>query len=320
MRVFVTLFCLGLTLACAPPAGGSRSGGGNNADAGNMSADAGVECTRSSDCAEGFRCISNACEEIDQGCANDRDCRIGERCDNDGQCVEAGGGNNGGCQTNADCTQQGQICDNGTCKSGAYGSCTSDADCASGTGCLLQSQDGQRVCGTLCQQSAQCANHESCQQATVCVPNQCQTPNQACDAHGTDDGLCVTVGQSSVCVKGASNGAGCEPFGASTCSNGEICQPVGAMGSDTYCGSTQNLEAGAPCEKGMLTSLFADEDCAAGNTCVPTQQGTLCLPYCRAGQNTDCPTVDGTAFNCVPLSQINQQFQGSPWGLCQPQQ
>ncbi len=319
MRILTAVFCLCLTVACAPPAGGGGGGASNRADAGNGSADAGVECMRSSDCAEGYRCVSNACEEIDQGCDNDRDCRIGERCDDNGQCIEVGNGN-GGCQTNSDCTGQGQVCDNGSCKSGAYGACTSDADCATGTGCLLRTQDGQQFCGTLCQQSNQCVNHESCQQATVCAPNACQTPGQTCDAHATGDGQCINAGQISVCVKGVSNGAGCEPFGASTCSNGEICQPVSAAGGETYCGTTQNIQGGAPCQNGMLTSLFADEDCAAGYTCVPTQQGTLCLPYCRAGQNADCPTIDGTTFNCVPLSQLDQQFQGSPWGLCQPQQ
>ena len=60
-------------------------------------------------------------------------------------------------------------------------------------GACYNLKTARRVCGTLCQSSDQCANHESCQQATVCVPNQCQTPNQACDAHGTGDGLCVNV-------------------------------------------------------------------------------------------------------------------------------
>ena len=319
MRIFAAVFCLSLSVACAPPA----SQDGNSLDRAvpaEVNANPDVECRSSRDCAQGFGCIESVCEEIvDEGCDVDRDCRIGERCDNR-ECVQVESGTVGGCQTNADCTQQGQICDNGSCKSGAYGACTTDTDCATGTGCLLRTQDGQQFCGTLCQQNSQCANHESCMQSTVCAPNACQTPEQVCDAHATSDGKCVNAGQISVCVKGASNGAGCEPFGASGCSNGEICQPVSATGGATYCGSTQNLQAGAPCEKGMLTSLFADEDCAAGHTCVPTQQGTLCLPYCRAGQNADCPTIDGTAFNCVALSQLDQSFQGSPWGLCQPQQ
>lgn len=317
MHKAVIISCLSLFVACAPPAGGGGGGGGGSADAGAGSADAGLECTRSSDCDQGFRCVRNACEEVDQGCGDDRDCMVGERCDN-GECVEAGGGN--GCQTNADCTGEGQVCDEGACKSGAYGSCQTDADCASGTGCLLQSQDGAKFCGTLCQQNEQCANHEACMQATVCAPNQCQSAGQSCDAHGTGDGQCIDIGQAAFCVKGAANGAGCAPFGESTCGNGEICQPLTASASDTFCGETQNLETGAPCENGMLTGVFRGEDCASGNTCVPTQQGTVCLPYCRVGQNADCPELDGTQLNCVALSQLNDQFQGSPWGLCQPPQ
>ena len=323
MRVSTALICLCLTVACAPPSGGGSGGIASRADAGVSLSDAGVECRRSSDCAEGYRCVANACEEIaDQGCGNDRDCRIGERCDANGQCVEAGGGNNGGCQTDADCTEQGQVCDNGSCKSAAYGTCTSDEDCASGTGCLLQTQDGNRVCGTLCQQNAQCANHESCQQATVCVPNQCQTPNQACDAHGTGDGLCVSIGQAAVCIKGAADGAGCEPFGASGCADGQSCQPLTLTAANTYCGRSSGIPTGSPCQNGIGAGNqpFSGDDCGQGNVCLALQQGTLCVPYCRVGQNSDCPTLDGTNFTCTPLSQIDPQLAGSPWGLCQPQQ
>ena len=324
MRVSTALFCLCLTVACAPPSGGGGGGGASRADAGASLNDAGVECLRSTDCGEGYRCIANACEEIaDQGCDNDRDCRIGERCDNSGQCVEAGG--NGGCQTDADCTEQGQVCDNGTCKSGAYGECSTDADCADGTRCLLRSQDGRQFCGTLCQSNDGCNNHESCQdtgQGTVCAPTACQTPGQSCDAHGTGDGQCVRLGQAAFCIKGAGNGAGCEPFGEPECEAGTSCQPLSIAAAATYCGRSGGTEPLAPCQNGVGAGVtpFAGDDCAQGNFCLSLQQGTVCVPYCRVGQNTDCPTLQGTTFNCVALSQLDPQLAGSPWGLCQPQQ
>ena len=316
MRLLLTLMCLCLSVACAAPT--TNGGGSSRADAGT-SADAGVECTRSSDCEDGYRCVSNACEAIDQGCAEDRDCMIGERCDS-GECVEAGGGN--GCQTDADCAQQGQICDSGTCKSGAYGECTTDEDCASGTGCLLQTQDGRRFCGTLCQSSDQCNNHESCQQATVCAPNACQAPGETCDAHGTGDGRCVNLGQNAFCIKGANNGAGCEPFGEPECEAGTSCQPLSMTAGDTYCARTSGREPLAACENGIGAGVapFAGDDCAQGSFCLALQQGTTCVPYCRVGQNDDCPTIQDTVLNCVALSQIDQSFANSPWGICQPPQ
>ncbi len=319
MKKLLVVSCYVVLAACAPPSGGGGSSRGAGNDAGPGGGNE-PECTRSADCDPGFRCVQNACEQVDQGCQSDRDCDLGEQCNTDGQCEPAG--NNNGCQTNADCTEQGQVCDSGTCKSGAYGQCTTDADCASGTGCLLQDQSGVKYCGTLCQQNAQCSGHEACMQSTVCAPNQCTNRGEVCDAHGTGDGLCVAFGaEASVCVVGAGNGAGCAPFDAPSCENGQSCQPLSLTGSDTYCARTSGLPAGSPCESGIAagTQMFSGDDCAQGSMCVATQQGTLCLPYCRVGQNDDCPTVEGQALNCVPLSQLDQNLAGSPWGICQGQ-
>jgi hypothetical protein len=318
MKKLFVVSCLAVLTACAPPAssGGGRGGG---ADAGTSGDTGALECTRSTDCQQGFRCVNNACEEVQQGCTEDRDCALGEQCNDAGECVPAG--NNNGCTTNADCTEQGQVCDSGTCKSAAYGQCTTDADCAAGTGCLLADSDGVKYCGTLCQQHGQCSAHEQCMQGTVCAQNVCQAAGQACDAHATGDGLCVNLGQNNFCIAGAANGAGCAPFDAPSCANGQSCQPLSLTGSDTYCARTGNTPAGSPCESGMAAGMtpFSGDDCAQGAMCVALQQGTACIPYCRVGQNADCPTVDGQALNCTPLSELDPQLAGSPWGICQGQ-
>ena len=72
MRIITAVFCLCLTVACAPPASSGGGGGSSRADAGPANVD--PECLRSSDCEDGYRCVDNACEEIaNPGCASDRD-------------------------------------------------------------------------------------------------------------------------------------------------------------------------------------------------------------------------------------------------------
>lgn len=313
MKTIYLVCCFAMISACAPAAGDSRSGGGDT-DAGA----AAPECTRTRDCADNERCVDQACVEVEAGCTADNDCPAGQRCDDVGQCVEPAG-----CTENSDCLVEGQVCENSVCKSSAYGQCASNDDCAEGTQCLLEDQQGQKYCGTLCTEHPACAGHEQCMQSTVCAPNVCEGAGLACDAHATADGLCLAVNpQANFCIAGVANGAGCEPFAqASTCADSESCQPVSAALPNTYCGAAGSLAVGAPCESGLLAGGgFGADECVQGAFCLATGQGTVCLGYCRLGQNDDCPEMDGAATVCQPMSALHASLADSPWGVCAPPQ
>jgi len=312
MKNIALVSLVALCVACAPPAASNNGGGAGRADAGPANT---PECTTSRDCADDERCIEEACVPTSTGCQNDTDCPLGERCNSNGACEAVPAG---GCSSAADC-EPGQQCEAGACKSGAYGTCTDDAGCLSGTACLIPLQGGQRVCGTVCTSTDQCTNAETCAGGQVCMPNICENPGQTCDAHGTGDGQCISFGQQSFCVKGA---ADCSPFGdGQSCGAGESCQPVSPAGSDMFCAQAGTAAVGGACAVGLLSGRpFASDDCAQASVCVALQNGSSCVPYCRVGNNADCPAIQGQTLVCRALADFDQQLAGSPWGLCVPPQ
>lgn len=123
------------------------------------------------------------------------------------------------CQTNAECTLDGEVCT----ADGLCGPCQSASDCDAGQAC----QDG--LCVVTCQDNQGCAEGQGC------VDGVCDVC--ALDEHCGDDQVCLG-GQ---CVVGCADASDCDP--------GQVCidNACGACQVDEQCGPGQVCSRGNVC-------------------------------------------------------------------------
>jgi hypothetical protein len=313
----------------AAPAGSS----GSPACSGNLTCNGSsntcpATCAADTDCASGFYCNGTSC--VSKG-ANGSGCSRTAQCSS-GYCV-------GGVCCSAGCTGGCNICSTGTCMvlnsgqtgsgCGGYlcngtsaicpGSCTSDANCASGYFC----NGGQ--CITRLANASSCDHSTMCQSGVcsngVCCATVCSGACQACNLSGTV-GTCanVTTGTAGnppcsgnlLCAGGPSCPASCTSdancLGGYYCSGGSCVAKKGAGSSCT---------AASQCASGFCTDIVAGTgvccssacsgSCAScaivAGTCTTRIQGSAgspsCSPYVCSGTALSCPAGCGTDSDCA---------------------
>lgn len=205
------------------------------------------------------------------------------------------------CVSNADCGAQ-EVCSNRQC---IPRPCTSNAECASGLECNVQTGECRiPPCAT----DADCAQGFICNQRNICV-SECPVCRKNCDDNGDcgANGFCVADGEGgTVCIVTCGQNAECP--GDSQCYSLDD----GQGGTIYACGSpdatTSLCEGDYVCETERITDECAsDADCPGGEACIGTTMGRRCQAPADPCANVDCDSgescVEGT---CVPDSTNNQ--------------
>jgi hypothetical protein len=255
-------------------------------------------------------------------CAESIDCGDGYYC-HEGVCARA-------CRTEADCPHSAALCLEDAEISGAS-YCTSGCDpldaspadpglaCGDGAVCVLvQSSEGgglfsecviptdTRGVGEACESAAQCETSLTCLDG-ACTPfcdvggDECPW-GTLCELQETLLGVDVGVCTAPACVVTGSNPCAVLPFSCG-CGDGQQCQLVNSSGA-TGCKDI-----------GTDVTCATDEDCALGNTCIPSKDigsDFLCLPYC----DDTSPCAEGA---CSPIPWDDGEFAGGYCGgVCDP--
>jgi len=232
------------------------------------------KCTSSASCPKGTICKSDQCIAPmgDAGkpveCSTSADCKIGQTCNKEHNCVACGAGDDAGlcaCTTKSECAK-GQECYKGDCVTcgGTSGPCpcAASSDCSTGDVCVSGSCEPST---TVCKFSSQCAANEVC-----------------------DDGKCVPScgGTSGACATGF------------TCSSKNVCEPNPGTGCKTSadCKGSDPVCVAGTCAPACTT----DSQCPTGDYC---DQGACVVdtrpkPNCMT--NKDCLSTDGgPAQQCI---------------------
>jgi hypothetical protein len=251
---------------CAPACSGKCCG------------DDGCGGTCPNECPAGQTCNQTSCE-----CEPDDvpDCTDGEtRCNGDvvEECV------GGAWQTDVDCADNGQTCQNGECVGGQE--CTPGESRCDGT-VVQNCVGGSWQDGTDCADNGEeCLNGE-CQPAGGCTQGETRcngTVVQTCDANGSwqDTEDCADNGE--VCSGGACIPAG----GGDECPEGQDCTDVTGSG---FMGCTEGgqIPGDAP------TGCNEQSPCQGNATCLNAEQTTVCVSNCGTCPSGQlCSDITGT--------------------------
>lgn len=281
-------------------------------------------CSTSSDCTAGNRCVAGACTP---GCRADADCPGHGLCHADGTC-----GSRPACTQDTDCPatfqcQAGRcacttdyacwaagggapdrtrICVQGSCQ--ASTACTADAQCSGGRYC-----GPAGVCTAPCLADADCGGASQVGGALTCHSGRCTSPCIT-DAAPPGQGGCPTA---QICVSGLCSPADCQTFtdcGDPTlyCTSADHghCKPVRACDPTLpdVCGPQADCTRYPPdqCPPGFdcsrqvcvdLPPCLVDGQCGPGEVC--DLGGCRAAPACQ--QQLDCDaTHDCIGGHCVP--------------------
>ncbi len=252
------------------------------------------ECTRATDCAEGFACTEGRCLcGSDSACASNQVCR-------EGRCVTASA-----CTSAADCPA-GQRCEplQGVCQV----PCTQASDCAPGV--------DPRVASLLyvCRAGdclRQCLNDQLCGAGFICEAGTCARSGCVTKADCPSGQYCTsaTAGRClefQTCASNAECGPNteCRAFASGACPPGfdcatKICQELPRCLVDTECSATAYCRD-SHCQP--TTACSEGTACPSGLTCVANR----CVPGgCRG--HADCaPGEACTDGACRPAPSANQ--------------
>lgn len=260
------------------------------------------------DCIGDWACVGGKCSFKCgvPGCESDHDCPSGQNCFADcagkKSCLA-------GCHEATDCAM-GEVCELpvprcgdpvGACQDAP--SCSSDAQCPSGSVCDFPDvEGGGRRCVAGCHGDAQCAAGEACV-LTACYNcpdcpcyGQCQ-PKEGCQFDtecpagmvcGTEWGRCDLH-----CLEGCRTDKECRPDQACAppppcagcgCDHGTCYdKPVGCAsdaecGEGQVCANTVTMECTG--DKTCVTGCWDDADCAKGESCARSYCGPCCPGNC----------------------------------------
>ena len=231
-------------------------------------------------------------------------CNPGYLCSGAGLCATS-------CTTDASCnTSAGYSCIGGHCAKEANGqSCTTSANCASGSYCISDGTANGKVC---------CA--VNCIDATCGNKAVCTSDGSGCQTHQGDpcgQASCSSGNHSSIAA-GSCDGAGnCSPSTPVACTTGYLCSGgkcATTCTTDGNCdGTTGYTCSGGQCKNlsGLGGPCQTSGDCSAG-TCV--SDGSTSGKICCATTCTDSPPC-GTMPACAPGGAVCQIYaSGLPCG------
>lgn len=264
------------------------------------------ECSKDSDCAAGFGCVSRKCEPLVVGdeCAQDEDCGEYQYCV-EGFCYDEDDVPD--CVKDSDC-DKGEICYEEMCIDPRdLLECEVDDDCDDGEVC----QEGmcvEKQAPSQCQKDSDCEADEMCL-AGECVTNQ-DTPeciyNDDCnDGEACEDGICVPKTVAPECADDGSYPR-CEDNEIVTCDQGKIVR--------TACGSLKECRNGAcvdkactsgtkTCQNGMLATCTSDRTwelsaCGTGEICLDG----ACVAHGTEPAVKNCGSLKISGSNTCELS------------------
>ena len=221
-----------------------------------------AECTSADDCPRPLGCWSGQC----LACVMDSECRTGEICNANGECIE----DNLGCTSNNECSG-GQVCIGSACQN-----CTASSQCDTGQTCNSLGRCAENATGGGGSTTSEATLGQRCSAGVACA-----------------SGLtCITMGENSFCSQaciGSGQGGGvdcpsgyaCYKYSTDTFS---LCLPNEMMvdsAGNALPGSPYNLQPGANCAAGngcqtmycesttneCLRRCNADRDCNSGEVC-----------------------------------------------------
>lgn len=265
-----------------------------------------------------------------------------------GEGGEGGAGGNPDPCANVVC-DPGQRCVAGTCVSRPAGPCESNDQCPDGAECILPDQVSGGFCRFICSSDDEC-DGGACLAAgdeDICFDRcdgGCREGWTCLELRDENGEVVVAVCQPDCRDNGCGAGQACneetglcQPACPYPCQAGETCTNARCVRDNLTCVTDYHCEEGVrQCHQGQcviaeFTDCAGPADCAPGQTCVPTQDGGLCLFGCQT--DADCPF----SKMCYPGDQIcyfsicgpargNGQFYGACTlgadmqtpGTCQP--
>ena len=281
------------TCKCAPSCTGKCCGddgcGGtceNNCPAGQTCNANSCACEADNTCTDGdARCDGNVIQTCVAGawengtdCATNNQVCVNGQCEASGTCTEGDKRCNGDtvqtCDANntwqdgTDCSANGQVCVDGACE--ASGCTAGDTRCNGNVvqNCVAGTWEDGTDCTT---ESKVCSNGE-CVTGGTCTQGDTRcagTTVQTCSANGTWDDTMNCADQGKNC----SNGACVDIVTQDECPSGQDCTDVSGGG---YMGCTE----GGQIPAGQTTGCSENTPCPANETCMNTNNGTVCVANC----------------------------------------
>ena len=279
-----------------------------------------TDCTDSSECQDGYRCIDDSCvvglENGDAGCTENMDC-ISGICDlSTTVCCETGLC----CQTDADCGDY--ACDEavGECLTTCRSESGSDDDEAcseelekhcDNSWCYDNLDNGEQWCdehsdcasdycdpeSAICCESGQCCVDDEDCDSTVCMVGTGNFCAESCTRDGADDNSLCQPGlycESGACVGGdVENGGSCEideECVSSHCQNGFCC------GEGECCASADDCTADLLCNTASCTGNHECEYYPLPCNAIDFADGDVCLDADRCdgfGNCVEVPACEG---------------------------
>ncbi len=240
---------------------------------------AGVDCLKG-----GCRaCANGACSDgvcCDSACDGACDvCKASLGASSDGTCTTAAVGSPGSPSCGA------KVCDGAG--AACPGKCAKDADCASGSFCLVASGEcvSEQPNGASCTTATQCQSR-SCVDS-VCCDRACNAKCEACSAATKVSGVDGACGLAKAGLDPHSDCAGQD---ATSCGNDGTCDGAGACrkhAAGTTCG------AGASC----ASSIKTPTRCDGLGACLEATGATDCAPFTCSG--AACTTSCTTNADCA---------------------